>query len=164
MKSIGPLIAIGVALGVLLLFSIPQGTTTPVLAEDFTLESLAGESVTLSDYRGQVVILDFWASWCSPCVETLPQLHALQQQYADQGVVLLAVSIDRNVNSATKFVESAGLSKDAFLWESREASLAVKELYHVGGIPKTFVIDRYGYIRFSAHPSYLTPEKLETWL
>ena len=164
MKSIGPLIAIGVALGVLLLFSLPQGDRTPVLAEDFTLQSLTGESITLSDYRGQVVILDFWASWCSPCTETLPELHALEQLYADRGVVLLGVSVDRNVNSALRFVEAAGLPKDAFLWESREASQRIKELYRVGGIPKTFVIDRNGFIRFSAHPAYLTAEKLETWL
>jgi thiol-disulfide isomerase/thioredoxin len=164
MKTIGPWLVVGVALGVLVLFALPAQNRNPVLAEDFTLLSLTGESVTLSDYRGQVVILDFWASWCSPCVETLPELHELAQAYADRGVILLGVSVDRNVNSAKRFVADAGLPPSAFLWESREASQRVKELYGVRGIPKTFVIDRQGYVRFSAHPAYLTPEKLEAWL
>jgi len=164
MNSVGPLIAVVVALGVLALLVFPGGTPAPVPAKDFTLANALGDPVTLSDYRGQVVILDFWASWCSPCTETLPQLHALEQTYRDQGVVLLGISVDRSESSFREFLDDSGIPEETILWESRAAAQEVRDLYGVRGIPRTFVIDREGLIRFASHPAYLTAEKLEAWL
>jgi len=122
--------------------------TGPELAPEFTLRSLDGVDVSLAEYRGSVVILDFWATWCKPCTRTFPELHALQQDYAERDVVLLVVSLDRSAQRARDhLVENA-----------------VKALYGVGGIPRTFLIDRAGTIRYSGYPTRLTSEVLDPWL
>ncbi len=136
----------------------------PAPAPEFTLRSLDGVDVSLSDYRGRVVLLDFWATWCKPCTTTFPELHALQQDYADRGVVLLVVSLDRSEQRARDYFTENGYETDNVLWGSLEEARAVKALYGVGGIPRTFLIDRTGYIRYSGYPTRLTPEEIEAWL
>src|SRR5262249_51447765 len=66
----------------------------PKQAPDFTLKDSHGQVVRLSDFRGKVVLLDFWATWCGPCRMTIPELNALAKKYQDQGVVVLGVSLD----------------------------------------------------------------------
>ena len=138
--------------------------TTPELAPQFTLRSLDGAVISLAEYRGNPVILDFWATWCKPCTTTFPELRALQEDYADRGVVLLVISLDRTAQRARDHLVENGFATDNVLWGSLEEARAVKALYRVGGIPRTFLIDRAGYIRFSGYPTRLTPEKLEPWL
>jgi thiol-disulfide isomerase/thioredoxin len=138
--------------------------TGPELAPEFTLRSLDGVDVSLAEHRGSVVILDFWATWCKPCTTTFPELHALQQAYADRGVVLLVVSLDRSAQRARNHLVENGFATDNVLWGSLEGARAVKALYGVGGIPRTFLIDRAGYVRYSGYPTRLTPEKLEPLL
>jgi len=138
--------------------------TGPRLAPEFTLRSLDGVDVSLAEYRGEVVILDFWATWCKPCTKTFPELHALQQEYADRGVVLLVVSLDRSAQRARDHLVENGFPTDNVLWGSLEEARAVKELYGVGGIPRTFLIDRSGYIRYSGYPTRLSSEALDPWL
>ncbi len=138
--------------------------TTPKLAPQFTLRSLDGVDVSLTQYHGSVVILDFGATWCKPCTKTFPELHALQQDYADRDVVLLLVSLDKSAQRARDHLVENGFATDNVLWGSLEDARAVKALYGVSGIPHTVLIDRAGYIRFSGYPTRLAPEKLEPWL
>ncbi len=153
---------IGIAAASIVLFGdIDKG---PELAPLFTLRNLDGDDVSLVEYRGSVVILDFWATWCKPCTMTFPELHALQQAYADRGVVLLVVSLDKSAERARNHLIENGFATDNVLWGSLEEARAVKALYNVGGIAHTFLIDRAGYIRYSGHPTRLTPEELEPWL
>jgi peroxiredoxin len=63
-------------------------------APDFTLNSVTGENITLSDLKGKVVILDFWATWCGPCIQTIPELVRLEEKYREKGLVVLGVSMD----------------------------------------------------------------------
>ncbi len=63
-------------------------------APDFTLRDLNGDSVSLKEYRGQIVLLDFWATWCAPCRVSIPELVELQKKYGDQGVVVIGISMD----------------------------------------------------------------------
>lgn len=63
-------------------------------APDFTLDSVTGENITLSAFKGKVVLLDFWATWCGPCLQTIPELVRLNEKYSDKGLVLLGVSMD----------------------------------------------------------------------
>ena len=134
------------------------------IAPLFTLSNLDGDDVSLAEYRGSVVILDFWASWCKPCTKTFPVLHALQLAYADRGVVLLVVSLDKSAQRAREYLIENGFATDNVLWGSLEEARAVKDLYGVGGIAHVFLIDRAGYIRYSGHPIRLTPEELERCL
>jgi len=131
------------------------------LAPDFTLRSLRGEPVTLSGFRGQVVILDFWASWCAPCKITFPALHALWQHFIDRDVVLVGVSLDRSRADADAYLTAAGYDDMIAVWESRTASLAVADRFAVEGIPHTLVIDPDGVVRYKGHPTGLTREALE---
>ena len=164
MRDIGIWVVIAL-LGIgILSIVLGGGDLAPRLAPEFTLRSLDGVDVSLSQFRGSVVILDFWATWCKPCTKTFPELHALQRSYADRGVVLVVVSLDKAEQRARDHLIEAGLSTDNVLWGSLEEARRVKALYDVVGIPRTFLIDRTGYIRFAGYPTRVTAEMLEAWL
>ncbi len=165
MKDVGIWILIALfGLAVVTAVFLGGADSGPRLAPEFTLRSLDGVDVSLAEYRGYVVILDFWATWCKPCTKTFPELHALQQEYADRGVVLLVVSLDKGAKQARDHLVENGFATDNVLWGSLEEARGVKELYDVVGIPRTFLIDRTGYIRYSGYPTRLTSEELELWL
>ena len=164
MRNIGLLVGIAVV-GILvgtLLFS--GGEKAPEKAPDFSLQSLDGETVTLSELRGNVVVIDFWATWCSPCLKSLPSLHALVGRHQDRGVALLLVSLDRTAKRSRDYLVGNGYPTENVLWESKAASRAVKELFGVVGIPRTLIIDRDGFIQYSGHPGRLTDADLLEWL
>ena len=162
MKNAGILILIGVvAILGLVLF---QGEKGPELAPDFSLVNLDGRVVTLSSFRGEVVILDFWASWCKPCTKTFPAVHALYESYADSGVVLLVVSLDGSEKDIRAWMEENGFPSGEVLWGSYAEAREIRDLYGVVGIPHTFVIDRDGYIRFDGHPRNLAAKDIEELL
>ncbi len=114
-------------------------------APDFVLVSLAGDSVQLSRLKGKVVILDFWATWCGPCVSELPNLVKLYERYTGNPNVLF-FSIDVNEPAATilPFMKKNGYSFNVLLGNETSVSKA----YDVGGIPTKFLIDRNGKIQF----------------
>ena len=133
-------------------------------APDFALSSLDGQTVTLSSYRGQVVILDFWASWCIPCRNSMPSLYDLWKDHETDGVIFLGVSLDRSEGDAVAYIESKSYPGFLPLYGSYAAASRVASQYGVSGIPRTFVIDREGIIRFADHPATLTAAALATWI
>jgi len=142
--------------------SVPVGIEVGERAPNFTLLSLDGKSVSLSDFRGHVVILDFWASWCPPCRASMPVLQDFYEKYKGRGLVLLGVSLDRSAEDARYFLKEKGYHDLIALWGSVSASQGVAREYGVYGIPHTFVIDRDGIIRFSDHPLRLTDSFLSS--
>jgi len=142
--------------------SIPVGIDVGDRAPDFTLPDLDGKSVSLSDFRGHVVILDFWASWCPPCRASMPQLRDYYEKFKDRGLVLIGVSLDRSAEDARYFLEDKGYTDLIPLWGSVAASQGVAREYGIYGIPHTFVIDPEGVIRFSGHPLRLTESFLSS--
>lgn len=136
----------------------------PALAPLFELPNLDGEGVALIDYRGSVVILDFWATWCHICVETFPEVQTLSRTYEEQGAVLLVISLDKSDDTAREFLIDHGYPTDNVLWGSLAAAREVKDLFGVIGIAHTILIDRDGYIRYSGHPERLQENLVEYWL
>jgi thiol-disulfide isomerase/thioredoxin len=141
----------------------PVGNRVGDVAPPFSLPSLAGETRSLSDYRGRIVILDFWASWCVPCRLSMPSLEAMARHLGDD-VVLLGVSLDRTETEARSYVGSKGYTDLVALYGSLSEARAVASDYGVLGIPRTFVIDREGIVRFAGHPSLLSRGLVESLL
>ena len=109
-------------------------------APDFTLDDLDGGAVTLSDLEGQVVVLDFWAVWCSPCVEALPHLQQLHEQYAGREVVVLAINVSEDRDEVAEFMAEHGYTLTVLL----DGDGRVADDYGVRGIPHTIIVDRDG--------------------
>ena len=133
--------------------SAKQGLTAP----DFTLRNLEGRDVRLSQYRGKIVLLEFWAPWCPPCKATIPELAALQTRYRDKGLVVLGVSVDEDDGSVQKlsaFSQEHGINYHVLLGNE-----TVERSYHVSSIPMIFVIDKEGRI-VNSHAGYV--DKFET--
>lgn len=113
------------------------------VAPAFALAGVRGEMVQLSDYRGRVVILDFWATWCPPCREEIPHFIALQERYSEQGVTIIGVSVDQGgPQTVAAFAETLQINYPLAM-----ADNDILQAYGgIRGIPTTFVIDRQGRI------------------
>ncbi len=108
-------------------------------APDFTLDDLQGQGVSLSDFRGQAVFLDFWASWCGPCIEDLPHLAKIKQQTQNQKIVFLSISLDASVEQWHQAVEAHTLT-DVHVHAPGGWEAVVAQLYQVRGIPSYFLV------------------------
>ena len=115
------------------------------LAPDFTMRTLDGDSVTLSDLRGRPVVLNFWASWCPPCRDEAPALRAFYADHRAHGLVVLGVNVTAQdtVEAAQNFVVEFGLEYPIPLDEAGD----VTDAYRVPGLPTTFLVDGDGIIR-----------------
>ncbi|MBU0595903.1 redoxin domain-containing protein [Candidatus Bipolaricaulota bacterium] len=141
-----------------------SGSAVGQQAIDFTLNDLDGIPLTLSEYRGYVILLDFWSSTCTPCKLTMPHLELLRARFAGDGLVVIGVSVDTSEQAARAFIESNGYTEFIILYGSEAEARAVKSQYGVVGIPHTFVIDRQGIIRHHDHPIRLRDWHIEPWL
>jgi len=127
-----------------------EGEIGGIKAANFSLLDLEGKPVNLSDYVGKVIILDFWATWCPPCVQEIPHFNALAKEYGEKGLVVLGVSVDRDGKEAVdKFKTKTPVNYTIALVDSDTYGKYQSYLppSEQGGIPFTFVIDRKGIIR-----------------
>jgi cytochrome c biogenesis protein CcmG/thiol:disulfide interchange protein DsbE len=132
--------AIGLAVAGLALWGRSR---TPALAPDFAVPDLAGQAVRLSAYRGQVVLVNLWATWCPPCREEMPSMEKLHEKLKDRGFVLLAVSQDEGgIDGVRQFVEQMKLSFRVLVDPDGE----VGRKFGVWGYPESFLVDRDGRI------------------
>jgi peroxiredoxin len=118
-------------------------------APDFTLRSNGGTNVKLSELRGQVVMINFWASWCGPCRQEMPLLDQLYQQYADLGFALLGVNVEENPADAERMLKDTPVTFPILF----DAENTVSKLYDVTAMPSTVIVDRDGNVRF-VHKGY----------
>src|SRR5512147_483916 len=119
--------------------NVPYGGST---AADFTLPDLNGNKIKLSDQKGKVVLLEFWATWCPPCRSSIPGLEKLHKTYKDKGLVLLAVSMDQGGwDEVRSFIASQGMTYIVLKGDDEVASQ-----YQVRTIPMTLVLNREGKI------------------
>ena len=145
----------------------PQGTPAtpapaPVVgapAPDFTLEDLDGNQVRLADLAGQVVLVNFWATWCGPCRLEMPALQARYDALKDQGFTVLAVNLDEPREDAALFAQDLGLTFPVLL----DPGASINDLYRVRGYPTTFIVDREGLIS-RQHVGILSEGQLDDYL
>ncbi|HHL39126.1 MAG TPA: TlpA family protein disulfide reductase [Deltaproteobacteria bacterium] len=114
----------------------------PFKAPDFTLDDVDGATVTLSELRGKVVFLNFWATWCPPCKEEMPSMEALHRKFASRGLVVLAVNDYESRDKAASFVKKHGYTFRVPV----DPSGKVSEAYRAMLLPTTFIIDRRGMV------------------
>ena len=125
-------------------------------APDFTLDALQGPPIHLADQTGQVVIVNLWATWCPPCRAEMPMLDAFQAVYVGQGVTVLAVNSEEDVQTVQDFITKNGFTFQVLL--DPQAEMQVR--FGVLGLPTTFVIDRQGVIQ-AIHLGEITEEQLK---
>ena len=135
---------VGFAALVLVLFAMPsyrqgEASIAGKTAQDFSLE-VSEKPAHLSDYKGKVVVLNFWASWCPPCVEEAPSMNRLQQRIAPRGGTILGVSIDEDPDAYAKFLKDFSVPFPT----GREPSRKLMHDYGTQMIPETYIIDRHG--------------------
>ena len=113
-------------------------------APDFTLRSNQGDNKKLSELRGRVVLINFWASWCGPCAQELPKLNELKDLHGDEGFVLLAINIDEEPEKAMKMMKKLGVDFTVLFDETKKVS----KQYEIDAMPMTIIIDRNGEVRY----------------
>lgn len=116
-------------------------------APDFVLKSATGENLRLSEHRGEVVMINFWATWCGPCRQEMPLLDDLYSRYQRVGFSLLGVNIDDDSGKAMKMVQELGVSFPVLFDERKEVS----RQYAVEAMPVTVLVDRTGTVRHVHH-------------
>lgn len=126
------------------------------LAPDFSLKDLSGKNVRLSDLRGQVVLINFWATWCAPCREEMP---AIQSRYNRGGFAVLAIDFGESAEKIQGYFDEIGVSLPALL----DQDGAVQELYRVRGYPTSFFVDGEGVVRFY-HIGQLSEADIQSYL
>lgn len=137
------LLLLGVALFSLSGFGKIKGQSSSSPAPDFALPDLEGKTVRLSDFKGKVIILDFWATWCPPCVHEIPHFIELYEQYKESGFQMIGIAIQSGSESNIRqFVEKHGINY-LILMGNREIT---REYGNINAIPTTFLIDRQGRI------------------
>ena len=147
----------------------PVGLDVGLRAPNFTAHTTDGGEMTLADLLGQVVLLDFWGAWCTPCRQSMPHLHDLWTDYHADGLAVVIVSTDAVEQDSIDFLAANGYNGFISVWEpGGKAGNRIAQLYGVSsssvGIPRTFLLDREGIIRAVAHPLSMTGGIIEALL
>ena len=127
--------------------SLASSGLTGQTAPDFVLKSATGENLRLSEYRGDVVMINFWATWCGPCRQEMPLLDELYGRYQRVGFNLLGVNIDDDSRRAMAMVNELGIKFPVLFDEDKKVS----KLYEVEAMPLTLLLDREGTVRHIHH-------------
>ena len=143
-------------------------------AIDFELVDLNGNNVKLSDYKGQIVFLNFWATWCPPCRYEMPDMENVHKEYGDKGVIILGVNSTanelrggRDSNKAEKqvrsYIEDEGYTFSIPLDRDDSVAIEYNQIYPMTGIPTTYMIDREGIVRFVRPGAFLNEEQIKAF-
>jgi cytochrome c biogenesis protein CcmG, thiol:disulfide interchange protein DsbE len=162
LRKIGAWCVVGLAAVVLVLFAVPsyrqgEASIAGKTAQDFPLE-VWGKPGHLTDLKGKIVVLNFWATWCPPCVEETPSLNRLQKHIESRNALVLGVSVDEDPAAYEKFLKDQGIVFPTFREPTRKLALD----YGTPMFPDTYVIDRHGKIlrKFFGPQEWDSPDML----
>jgi len=113
-------------------------------APDFTLKSSTGENIRLAEQRGQVVMLNFWASWCGPCRQEMPLLDGISKKYGKMGFVLYGINVDQDTAEAKSVLQKININYSVLF----DPESKLSSLYKVDAMPTSVIIDKQGNIRY----------------
>jgi len=128
-------------------------------APGFRLESLDGRQVSLADYPGQVVLLNFWATWCPPCKEEIPAIEKAYEAHRDEGFMVLGINEGETFEAVQAFASEIGITYPVLI--DKRGNVAAQ--YRRRGLPLTLIVDRDGVIQVR-HEGYLTAGQLDKYL
>ena len=129
-------------------------------APDFQFQNPNGKSAFLSDLRGSPVVLNFWTTWCGPCVFEMPFLQEVHEEWADKGLVLLAINVGESASKVNDFLQTHDLSLTVIL-DTRQT---IAQQYNIRAIPATFFIDRNGIIQIIKIGAFQNKTQIENGL
>ncbi len=138
------------------LIKVRAGPLQSGLAPDFTLTSFDGQTVTLSELHGQVVVINFWASWCPPCREEAAYLEQTWRKYQDNGVVFIGVDYVDTEKEALAYIDEFDLT----YLNGPDVATRISQAYNIQGVPETFFVAKNGELR-GVHIGPLYPPQLE---
>ena len=145
------------SLGIIMSFSFnAQAQSVEGAAPDFTLKSNQGKNIRLQDLRGEVILLNFWASWCGPCRQEMPLMNDIYEEYKDLGFTILAVNVDEDSADADRFLKAVPVDFPVLY----DSDSKISEMYQVDAMPTTVLIDRDGNKRFH-HRGYKAGYEVE---
>lgn len=126
---------------------LSQQELTGTPAPDFTLFDVKGQQRNVSEWKGKVLVINFWATWCPPCLEEIPHFIELQEKYGEQGLQFVGIALE-GVDEVLVFAEQQGINYPLLVGEQEVIKLAGKFGNLIGGLPYTVILDRDGSISF----------------
>ena len=128
-------------------------------APNFSLPDRSGRTFSLSDFRGRPLLVDFWATWCGPCRETMPEVERLHRKYRGQ-LQVVGINIEGNSQDVLRYLDEGGYTFPV-LFDSGNWDSSVATSYGVSSIPRTFLIDRNSRVLYDGHPQRLSEEQIQ---
>lgn len=156
---IAALFALGLGMTARHFFSTAASTGTSALPE-FVLSDLSGHQHNMSEWRGKVIVINFWATWCTPCRKEIPDFIALQQQYADQGLQFIGIALE-DKEPVAEYLATININYPILLGGDTGISLSHQLGNSIDAVPYTLIIDRQGNI-VDRHPGEFSKEQLLT--
>ncbi len=138
------------SISIMALSSVQASGTLSGPAKDFTLKSRSGKNIRLAELKGNVVLINFWASWCAPCRQEMPKLEELYNKYKDLGFVILGVNLDATRDLSQKLLKDITVTFPVLF----DPENNVSEAYKIESMPTTIIVDKEGNWRF-IHKGYL---------
>jgi len=129
-------------------------------APDFQYQDADGQSVSLSDFRGKPVLINFWATWCSPCRIEIPYILQVYDKWSDNGLMLLTINNGESASQVGEFMQSQGLSFPVLL----DIRGSIVQSYNIVGLPTTFFIDKDGIIQYVKVGAFRSVAEIESGL
>ncbi|MBA7467409.1 Thiol-disulfide oxidoreductase ResA [subsurface metagenome] len=134
-----------------------EGTQVGNLAPDFQLQNLDGQTVPLSNLRNKPVLINFWATWCSPCRSEMPYIQEIYEEWTDKGLVLLAINIGESSSEVEEFMQGNNFSFTVLLDTKQD----VAQKYNIQYIPTTFFIDKDAIIQYKLTGAFQSKAQIE---
>jgi peroxiredoxin len=139
--------------------AVLPGVNTGNRARDFALETVDGDKVSLKDYEGKVVLINFWATWCPPCKAEIPDIQSTYEGRRGDGFVVLGVNVEESRATVQQFMDEIEMTYPVLLDEGGK----VLQTYRANGLPMSVIVDQEGVIQ-ARHVGYLTADQLEKYL